>query len=215
MLTLKPLARTALATLAASLLAGAAHADILYSFNTGTQGWTAYDGGAITWAPIGGNTGGWLTMVDTTGGDMRAVLPSTGLGNWSSYLGGTLSFDARNVSGDTPDYFSFGEIEITGTAGSIKLDIVPGAEPISTTALGSWHSYTTTLSTAMWGSNLANVLQNVTAVKVTLEFHNGITESAGFDNFAVTSVPEPSSAMLLLAGVAGLIWVAARRRQRG
>ncbi len=195
---------------ASGFFALSAHANVLYTFDADAQGVTSFDGGDITWQATGGNPGGWLSLQDTTGGDMRLVLPAAGLGDWSMYLGGTLSFDAKNANGDPADYFSFGQVAITGTTGSITLDIGADGQP---PADGQWHHYSTVLDAATWGANLPSILGNVTDVKVTLEFHNGISESAGFDNFSVASVPEPSSVMLMIAGVAGLAWAA--RRQRG
>lgn len=179
-------------------------------FDAGNEGWTTLDGGLQTWVATGGNGGGWLQIADTTSGDFVLNAPAAWLGNWSAYLGGTLSFDALNVDGEAPDWSGFGEVTISGPGGSVFLDIVTTPSP---PADGLWHTYSVTLApSAGWaGAPLAAVLANVTSLTIKAEFHNGVSEIAGIDNIRVSAVPEPANAALLLGGLALL---AGLRRKR-
>jgi hypothetical protein len=198
----------AAAALAAGLLAApAAQADLRLDFDSGLQGATVEDGGTVVHQASGGAGGGFLQATDVTGGDMLLVLPAGSLGNWSAYLGGTLSFDARNLNGDAPDWGGFGELTLAGSSGSVMVDIVPLAAP---PADGAWHRYSVVLNQATFGAQLPALLANLGSVKLKIEFHNGISEVVGIDNLAVTAVPEPASAALLLGGLAALGW---RRRR--
>jgi hypothetical protein len=98
----------------------------------------------------------------------------------------------------------------TGSAGSATRDVAgTGADlPL---ANGPWQSFSAALDPAGWTGNLAAALANTTSIRLTLEFNNAIVETAGLDNFQLSPVPEPASALLLVAGA----WVVLRRtRQR-
>lgn len=184
-------------------------------FSTGDEGWTtpvAPLGGTQAWEATGGNGGGWLKVTDIDGGsDILISAPSAWLGNWSAYLGGTLSFDARNVNGISTDWAGFGEITISGPAGSVQLDVAAPGQPALD---GLWHHYGATLAPAAGWSNagaFASVLANVTSLTINGEFHAGPGEVVGFDNIEVSAVPEPASAALLLGGV-GLLAILRRKR---
>ena len=180
-------------------------------FDNGAEGWTLTGDGIQTWQPSGGNGGGWLQLEDTNGGtDILLSAPPAWLGNWSAYLGGTLSFDARRVNDASIDWAGFGEIRISGPGGSVLLDIAPGGLPVD----NSWTRYSVTLSSAAgWGDTalLSSVLANVTSLTINGEFHTGPGEVVGIDNIQVAAVPEPAGAALLLGGL-GLL--AALRRKR-
>jgi hypothetical protein len=202
----RPLLATLIATCAALPLAATAA-----GFDTGADGWTTTNGGDQIWMPGSGNTGGWLQVTDTSNNDDFLLnAPTSWLGNWSAYAGGMLSFDVKNVNGETPDWAPFGEVTISGTAGSVVLDMVAANSPA---ADGQWHRYSATLSPAAgWnGASLSAVLASVTSLTIKGEFHAGATEIVGFDNIAVTAVPEPASAALLLGGM-GLLATLRRKR---
>jgi PEP-CTERM motif len=205
----------ALGALALSLAAGlpaAQAADISLSFDQDAQGVTGANGGTLTYNPAG-----YLVQQDINSDDMVVVLPTSLLGDWSAFLGGTLSFDAINLSGVASDWAGFGLVTITGAAGTVSFDIEPGAKPTTT-----WATYSGTLSTANFGASLPSVLANVTGVTIKLESHNGFdagnpmnSDYNGFDNLKVSAVPEPASMALMLAGLATAGAVGAVRRRSG
>lgn len=199
--------RALLATTAAATLAASAQAHVLFDFNTDAQGWTASNGGQLTHVASGGNGGGFLSILDVSSDDFLAVAPAAVLGARSSWLGGVLSFDARNLNNDTPDWGDFGRITLTGGAGSLTLDLITGNQP---PADGQWHRYSVALTEAVWGAALPGVLADLTGLSIKGEFHNGVSELVGLDNIAITAVPEPAQWALLLAG--GLLLPVLRRR---
>jgi len=170
-------------------------------FNTGDEGWSTLDGGTQTWVASGGNAGGWLQVADADDRDFLLNAPTAWLGNWAGFAGGTLSFDARNVNNESPDWGGFGEVTITGAAGTVTLDIVTSSAP---PADGQWHRYSVLLSPrAGWAgsASLPSVLANVTALTIKGEFHAGVSEVVGIDNIQITAVPEPAGYGLLLGGL--------------
>lgn len=148
---------------------------------------------------------------------MSVNAPAAFRGNLSAYLGGVLSFDVKNISNHASDLQSgpwFGAVTITGAAGSASRNVA-GTGPGLPLADGLWHTYSATLSPALWSGNLANVLANTTAITLTLEFNNVITETAGLDNFQIAAVPEPATALLMGAGVMVLVRRLRRRETAG
>lgn len=184
-------------------------ANISLSFDAGAQGVVPSSGGLMQF-----EAGGFLSQKDIDGQDMLLHLPVALLGDWSGFLGGTLSFDAINLNGAATDWLDFGRVTITGAAGSASLDIVAAPAPAST-----WTTYTTTLDAATWGPGLAAILAQVSDVSIKLESHIGFDgaegfELNGFDNLKVTAVPEPQSTALMLAGLGTVAVLAARRRSK-
>jgi hypothetical protein len=195
------MARPLLASFVAATLTLAVSSALAAGFNTDAEGWTTTNGGAQVWMPTGGNGGGWLQVTDISNDDFLLNAPAAWLGNWSTYAGGTLSFDARNVNGDVPDWSPFGEVIIWGPGGPLVFDMAaPGNPP----ADGQWHHYSFVLPASP-------VLANVVGLTIKGEFHAGVTEVVGFDNIQVTPVPEPAEAALLLGGL-GLLALQRRRR---
>jgi hypothetical protein len=58
-------------------------------------------------------------------------------------------------------------------------------------------------------------LADTTAITLTLEFNNAITETAGLDNFQIIAVPEPATAVLASTGVMVLVQRLRRREAAG
>lgn len=202
--------------IAASLLAlgaAAADANISSSFGSRLEGWTGA-GGTVSYVASGGNGGGYLSQTDTLNTWMSVSAPAAFLGNLSAYLGGVLSFDVKNISNHASDLQSgpwFGAVTITGAAGSASRNVA-GTGPGLPLADGLWHTYSAMLSPALWSGNLAAALANTTAITLTLEFNSAIIETAGLDNFQISPVPEPASALLLALGLGWCGAAASRRR---
>lgn len=198
--------------LALAATMGAAQAGVIYTFDSDAQGWTVEDGGTLSHQASGGNGGGFLQVADSTAGELRFAAPASALGDWSTLLGSSIGFDALNIDGGAPDWGGFGTIRLISGATVLSLDGVLGAEP---PADRSWHRYSVPLTTALWGDGLADVLADLTGFTIQGEFHNGVSETVGFDNIRIGeigTVPEPQSSAL--AGLALVVAGTLRRLRR-
>lgn len=196
----------ALPLLAASLPARAAG----FGFDSDAQGWSSSSDALLAYQATGGHPGGFLQLTDNSDADFALSAPAAALGDWSLYLGGALSFDAKNLNGDAPDWGTFGTLTLSGSGKTLQQDLVAVGEP---PADGQWHRYTIVLTSAVWGPDLAGVLANLQGLTLTGEFHAGVTEVLGLDNIAVSAVPEPAVWPLLALGLTALgLRTQARRR---
>jgi hypothetical protein len=200
--------------LTASMLAAAvatpALADLHFDFDTGAQGWMVLYDGALTHQSSGGNPGGFLRLNDTsTATDFELLAPSGVQGDLGAYLGGSLSFQARNPFGVLPDWPDFGRITLRGAAMTVSVDGVTVAN--QPPADGLWHTYTVPLTVATFGADLPAVLGSLQALSIKTEFHQGPEDVIDIDNIRLSAVPEAPAWALLLAG--GLLLPALRRRR--
>lgn len=181
-------------------------ANLAYTFDTDAQGVT------VTGANVTA-TDGHLVLKDIDENFVIAWLPTQDLGDWSRFLGGTLSFDAINVNGAINDELSFGTLRIESGATVIERDLIVAPAPAS-----DWTTYSIRLDEAGFGPELASLLANVTRVGLTLESHNGFDatnggwELNGLDNLRVTAVPEPQGWALMATGLVALGAASRRRR---
>ena len=183
-------------------------ADVITTFDSNLEGWTA-TGGVLAYVNSGGNPGGFLSLTDNANDYMTVFAPAGLLGNWAQYLGGNLSFDARNLNGSAPDLNTppfFGTVTITGIGGTASRVLGDTGQP---PADSLWHTYSATLDPALWSGDLVGALSGVTGLGVVLESNNTVpAESNGFDNFrvtAITAVPEPSTLALTIFGFISLL----------
>lgn len=182
-------------------------ADLAYTFDSDAQGVT------VTGANVTA-TDGHLVLQDTDENYVVAWLPTQDLGDWSRFLGGTLSFDAINLNGASNNEPSFGTLRIESGLGAIERDLIVNPEPAST-----WTTYTIRLDEAGFGLDLGALLANVTRVGLTLESHygfdatNGGWEINGLDNLRVSAaVPEPQGWALMATGLIAAGALTRRRR---
>ena len=115
-----------------------AAAQLRYDFDLDAQGWQVEAGGRAIHKTDAGKHGGYLRVTDETFEDMLMVAPAEALGDWRPYLGGTVSFAARNRNRESPDWSPFGELTLSGGGLSVVLDIAPEGSP---PADGEWHRY--------------------------------------------------------------------------
>lgn len=194
---------------------GANATTIASDFSTDLDGWTLSAGsGALSHMASGGNPGGFLFVDNAEGAVVvRAIAPAKFLGDLSAFDGGFLSFDGNLLTkGSVPFYSPYGQVRISTSSGTpATLDLAP-----SDPTVGAWTSYGVALDAATWGqtpARWAQILSDVTEIAIVLEGVSGF-ETNGFDNFAITSVPEPSRVALAL--IAGLVlWTARRAARRG
>lgn len=196
---------------------GTSNASSLASnFSTDLEGWSG-SGGSVAYVATGGNLGGFLQQTDTAGDWMKIFAPTKFSGNLSSFLGGIISFDAKNINGMSTNLYEtplFGTMTLTGKTGSASrtLDGAGSGNPPSD---GAWHTFSTTLDPTLWSGDLEDALHDLTQLSIVLEFHSPIEEIAGFDNFAISpsssAVPVPSTLLLMATG---LIGVAGARRKK-
>jgi hypothetical protein len=205
-----------LAAVVALVAAPAAAVTISSTFDTDLDGWTiSATSGTLSHQASGGNPGGFLFVDNAEGAVIvRAIAPAKFLGDLSAFNGGSLAFDGNLLTkGSIPFYSPYGQVRISTTGGTpATLDLAPG-DP----AIGVWTSYGVSLDAATWGQTpqrWAEILSNVTEIAIVLEAVSGF-ETNGFDNFSITSVPEPGAAVLLAFGaLAGRARARLRRSAR-
>jgi hypothetical protein len=193
---------------------GARAATISSTFDADLDGWTiTSDSGALSHMATGGNPGGFLFVDNAEGAVIvRAIAPAKFLGNLASFDGGVLSFDGNLLTkGSVPFYPPYGQVTISSSGGTpVTLDLAPSDPPI-----GEWVHYSVSLDAATWGRTpqaWAQLLAGVTDISIVLEAVSGF-ETNGFDNFTLSSVPEPSVAALLAVAL-GAGALSARRSSR-
>jgi hypothetical protein len=192
-------------------------ATISSTFDSDVDGWTATNvlAGSPSHVAAGGNPGGYLFIDNNEGNIAYVSAPAKFLGNLTSYIGGTLSFDSNQLTGTgiwigQPGLPDTGVVYIIGPTITGIRDLQPGTVPV-----GSWLSHSANLVAADWGlsaADFATLMANVTAIRVHLEATFG-AETNGFDNFVLQSasteppasdIPEPATVTIVAAGL-GLI----------
>ncbi len=196
------------------------------SFDAGDEGWSIvsfsdlYDNDysvvgtyTPTFAPAGGDPGGFISTIDPDGGDFTFSAPGAYLGDQSGKIGGTFSYALRHTGSID---FQTTDVLIAGNGLRLVWQSQPPLTPSaawSTVSLvvapsPEWHFESNDGALASL-TDFQDVMGNVTGVYIRGEFTNG-QETAGLDN--VYLVPEPSTASLLLAAL--LLFALLGRRLR-
>src|SRR5690349_2810947 len=157
------------------------------TFDSDEEGWWSSSDSPITCVGTGGNPGGYI-QIDNRDGYMDAHAPDKFLGDLSAYLGGTLSFDAINISGIAPDFERFGRVDIHSASVDSNSFAVLGGSGMPPND-GLWHTYSIPLSLDLWSGRLNEVLGSVDDIRIDLRpvDHFGAGDAVmGFDNFRIT-----------------------------
>jgi hypothetical protein len=186
------------------------HADVLSNFNTGLDGWTIEGNGLLSYDSTGGNPGGFARFTDVAGtsGDGWMIAPSSFLGNWTTYNStGALSWDHIIINTGDIDSIVKASAIISGPGGTATYT----RGDFQTT----WTTFAAPISSSYWSINSgswSSILQNVTSLKIRTEavWNNGNLDVDGMDN--VHLAPEPSTIILLGAGLISLLAYAWQRR---
>ena len=215
-----------------ALIPTLACANVISTFDQDNEGWTLRgDPTPPMHQASDGNPGGYITADDTMDVNFFTFLiaPDKFTGDFSSYIGGTFSFDARLDFSNGPILeHVFGWVYITGNGTTIASRLGDDNLP------SDWTSYSKDLIASEWmladlvnvipetpegsttgpigSAEFASVLSDITEVRLSGEPIAGSNEITGFDNIGfkaanVPAVPLPSSIIAfgaILLGVAGL-----------
>jgi hypothetical protein len=158
------------------------------TFDTGDEGWWIYgDGTNLTYHASGGNPSGFITADDQgSGGSWFFLAPDTWAGDWTSYIGGILSYDLKLISGDTNKYWSTVDVIIETEDIENYAQWSSGIDP----QLGIWTHYEVRISESnfeIFGTRTWNeILSNVTNLLIRGEHILGL-DTEGIDNIRVVA----------------------------
>ena len=193
-------------------------ANILSSFDTNSEDWTAANAAVFEWRDTDGNPPGQLYIDNNEGGLAYIFAPAKFRGDLTAYIGGTVAFDGKLLGTGGSFYnntnFDYGSIRISNGATTATLDLAPGGAVPGTSA---WQNFSAPLTAAAWGKTdqqFADLLANVTELRIGVEGLFG-NEIQGIDNVQISAVPGPPAAVLLVTGVLGLAWRGFRPRPAG
>ena len=186
------------------------------TFDTDDEDWRlvstlGYDG-PVDYSATGGNPGGFIYGQDPDTGAFGFGAPSDFLGPISAAYGHELTFDVASYQ--TPDVST----SWVGMRGVNDLELISYYNA-PTSAYPAWHSRSVSMVETAWVrvsdgqpptyAQFMSVLNDLDGLVILAEFVEGLeTDISGLDN--VVLVPEPTTALLLVAG--GLL--AARRQRR-
>lgn len=219
-----------LAAILSLALVSAAHAAPVENFDNGTDGWQIADfvsGTAdfsnpnLILSPDFQTTGGadgaaFISKLDFDNGSFFFQANSSFTGNLSAYYGGTLSYSQKDTFPAGFDQWR-GDPDVVLVSGNQSIVFQHAANPGS-----DWTPYATLLTETGWlngnlnGSAVSkaefqSILSNVTAFYIRGEYVAGSVENVGLDSVSITPVPEPSTAGMLLGGLALCAWMARRK----
>ena len=158
------------------------------TFDNDAEGWGIRgDGTDFTYHASGGNPypGGFISAKDQgTGETWYFIAPDTWAGDWTSYIGGILSYDLKLIFGDTNNYYSDVDVIIETENTGNYAQWSSGIDP----RLGTWTHYEVRISESNFeivGNRTWNeILSNVTNLLIRGEHILG-SDTEGIDNIRV------------------------------
>jgi hypothetical protein len=200
------------------------HGALISTFDSGTDGWTVSDGAKnLEWNATGGNPGGFISAEEALlNNTWYFRSPNGWAGDWTSYIGGTVSFDLIDILKDQwdPDFGGMHgvyypdppEIIIAMDTENMAFwdaDIVP----ISS----DWTSFQVQLleSDASFSStttaSFETIMANVSRLAIRGEYFR-LDDKEGIDNVMVNPIPIPAAGWLFGSGLLGLFGMTRRQR---
>ncbi|AEB10755.1 hypothetical protein [Desulfobacca acetoxidans] len=185
-------------------LGGMAQATLVSTFDSDTENWTTEGATSPSWT-----SPGFIQAYDNAGSWWRFVSPNGWDGNWSGYIGGSISYDIVPINNNANQH----EHNIEIWSGSNYMYWGVANEP----AKGVWTTFTVALTDANFtevGDTFSNILQNVTALKILgdLRGGTGTGDTTGLDNVRVNAIPLPGAVWLLGSGLLRLLGLRRIRR---
>jgi len=159
--------------------------DLVSCFDLGDEGWREGRDVSLSWSEAGGDPGGFLLGDDRGSGQTwYYVSPPSWAGNWTPYVGGTLSFELKVVDSGNGSSIFGDVVRIYGRDGSYlswSCD-PPGA---------SWtrrQVYLVPSSFRESGKSFDSIMRDVSEVWIRGEYSN-MKDAGGLDNVMVTLGP--------------------------
>lgn len=204
------------------------------TFDSNSEGWTQLEIAqgtlnitntfSVGYAPSGGNPGGYIWDNDFGPSGWSFGAPASYLGDKSSFVGGTVSFDLATstssplssislfwLRSDTTLMIYTPTIDLTSAWTHYDIPLAPSSGWNATSldsnglALNNWWAPTL--------SDFTSSLSNLISVEVRGDWLNG-EELSKLDNFNMNPVPVPSTMLLLGSGIAGLVGTRLRRKKK-
>lgn len=197
-----------------------ASASLVSTFDAGDEGWSANSsqgtGGVdgFAWSASGGNPGGGVQARDIgSEGGWWFVAPAAWSGDWTGYLGGTISFDvfATRGTSTTPNPPVEAVVLALDDGGRLRAKQGAGAQQDQWTSVEiELDAASFTLTSSQY--TFEQALAHVTAFVIPGDFVYQQQDVTRLDNVRVRAAPEPSTWTLALGGLAAALW--ARRLQQ-
>jgi hypothetical protein len=196
-------------------------ATIFSNFNSSAEGWSAYEtqaGGVSNFQfnSTGGNPGGYISATDSGSGAWLFMAPQAWSGDFTQYVGGTVTFDIYiEPSGQNTNFnsnFPTVIFDLDNIGDGIYLGwIIPSSPPI-----GQWTFLSVDITPDNFqvvGSSLSfeEAIKNVTRFFIQGDYLAVINDTTRLDNVKVAPVPEPATIVLLGAG---LFWLVGYNRKK-
>lgn len=200
------------------------HGDLVSTFDSGSEGWTVSDGARnLEWNSTGGNPGGFISAEEALlNNTWYFRSPNIWAGDWTSYIGGTVSFDLIDIVKDQWDP-NFGgmhgvyypdppEIIIAMDTDNVvfwEADIVPISSDWTSFQIQLLESDASFSSTTT--ASFETIMENVSRLAIRGEYFR-LDDKEGLDNVMVNPIPIPAAVWLFSSGLVGLIGISRRKK---
>jgi hypothetical protein len=150
--------------------------------------------GGFRFQAAGGNPGGFLYLDNSETVEAGIGAPTQFHGDWSRFIGGTLTFDGNMLGigglqwGPFPT--DYGNLTIGGPGGNMRADLAPGTHSSAGAGyppINTWTTFSVAMDATSWGVSEAtfnSILSNVSQITLSVEALFG-NEVQGIDNVRV------------------------------